>query len=60
MEELFKMISNYGFPVVVAGYLLIRLEPIIKDLQRSIDMQTLIIAKYMDVDIEEIREIKKV
>lgn len=60
MEEIFKMVSNYGFPVVVAGYLLIRLEPIIKDLQRSIDMQTMIIAKYMDVDIEEIRRIKKV
>lgn len=60
MEELFKMVSNYGFPIVVSGYLLIRLEPIIKDLQRSIDMQTLVIAKYMDVDVDELRQIKKV
>lgn len=26
MEELFKLISNYGFPIVVAGYLLFRQE----------------------------------
>ncbi|PHJ37533.1 hypothetical protein P378_14700 [Desulforamulus profundi] len=60
MEEFFKMVSNYGFPIVVSGHLLIRLEPIIKDLQRSIDMQTLVIAKYMDVDVDKLRQIKKV
>lgn len=26
MEDLFKLISNYGFPIVVAGYLLFRQE----------------------------------
>ncbi|WP_338011623.1 YvrJ family protein [Desulforamulus aeronauticus] len=27
MEELFRLASNYGFPMVVVGYLLLRLEP---------------------------------
>ncbi|MDO7787881.1 YvrJ family protein [Desulforamulus aquiferis] len=59
MEEILKMVGNYGFPIVVAGYLLVRLEPIIRDLQRSIDMQTLIIAKYMNVDVDEIKHLVK-
>ena len=44
MEELFKLASNYGFPMVVAGYLLLRLEPTIRDLQKSINLLSLIIA----------------
>lgn len=45
MEEIFKLVSNYGFPMVVAGYLLLRLEPTIKDLQKSINLLSFIIAK---------------
>ena len=41
MEELLILAGNYGFPMVVAGYLLIRIEPVIKDLQKSITMLTL-------------------
>ena len=26
MEEFFKLVSNFGFPIVVSGYLLFRLE----------------------------------
>lgn len=32
MEELFKLISNYGFPVAVAAYLLFRQEKKMDDL----------------------------
>lgn len=45
MEETLKLAANYGFPMVVAGYLLIRLEPIIKDLQRSINSLTIVVAR---------------
>lgn len=54
MEELFKLASNYGFPMVVAGYLLLRLEPTIRDLQKSINLLSLIIAKQSGVELEEV------
>lgn len=57
MEELFKLASNYGFPMVVAGYLLLRLEPTIRDLQKSINLLSLIIAKQSNMDIQEMNEL---
>ena len=54
MEELFKLASNYGFPMVIAGYLLLRLEPTIRDLQRSINLLSLIIAKQSGIELEEV------
>ncbi|MGF7186355.1 hypothetical protein GGQ84_002457 [Desulfitispora alkaliphila] len=59
MEEFFIMASNYGFPMVTAGYLLIRLEPVIKDLQKSITMLTVVIARQSDCDVEEMNRIIK-
>ncbi|WP_243113786.1 YvrJ family protein [Desulfofundulus salinus] len=40
VEEIFKLVANYGFPMVVAGYLLVRLEPLFKELQKSITLLT--------------------
>lgn len=57
MEELFKLASNYGFPMVVAGYLLLRLEPTIRDLQKSINLLSLIIAKQSNIDLEEVGDL---
>ncbi|ADQ14477.1 YvrJ family protein [Halanaerobium hydrogeniformans] len=37
MEELFTLISSYGFPMVLSVYLLIRFETKLKDLESSID-----------------------
>lgn len=37
METFFEAISNYGFPVVLAGYLLMRFEKKIDKLERSIN-----------------------
>ena len=45
MEEYMKLAANYGFPMVVAGYLLVRLEPLIKELQKSITLLTLVVAR---------------
>jgi len=36
MEEFFTAISNFGFPIVVAGYLLLRFENKIEKLNASI------------------------
>lgn len=46
MKELFNLISTYGFPMVLSVYLLVRFEPMIKDLKESVD--TLIIVNDMN------------
>lgn len=57
MEELFKLAGNYGFPMVVAGYLLVRLEPTIKELQKSITSLTIVVARQSGMDKDEIYDI---
>lgn len=57
MEELCKLAANYGFPMVVAGYLLVRLEPLIKDLQKSIQSLTIVVARQNGMEIEEINRV---
>lgn len=37
MEEMLKMIANVGFPIVVAAFLLIRVEQRIDDLSAAIN-----------------------
>ncbi len=44
MEDMLRLAANYGFPMVVAGYLLVRLEPVIKELQKSITSLTVVVA----------------
>ncbi|WP_078392807.1 YvrJ family protein [Shouchella patagoniensis] len=36
MEDWVTLVSNVGFPIAVASYLLVRLEPVVKELQQSI------------------------
>ncbi|MEW5762563.1 MAG: YvrJ family protein [Bacillota bacterium] len=57
MEEMFTLIGNYGFPMAVAGYLLVRLEPLIRELQKSVALLTVVVARQADVDLEEARVI---
>lgn len=57
MEEIMKLAANYGFPMVVAGYLLVRLEPLIKELQKSITLLTIVVAKQSDIDVEQVQQI---
>lgn len=55
MEEILKLAANYGFPMVVAGYLLVRLESVIKELQKSINSLTIVVARQSGMNIEEIK-----
>ncbi|MEG6616758.1 YvrJ family protein [Peptococcaceae bacterium 1198_IL3148] len=57
MEDLLILAGNYGFPMVMAGYLLVRLEPVIKELQKSITLLTLVVAKQSDIDMEQMQRI---
>lgn len=57
VEEFFKLLTNYGFPMVVAGYLLVRLEPTIKELQKSIASLTIVVARQSGMYMEEVNAI---
>jgi len=57
MEEYAKIAANYGFPMAVAFYLLIRLEPLIRELKESVNMLTVVVARQGGVDMEEARRI---
>ncbi len=57
MEEFVTIVSNVGFPIAVAAYLLIRLESVIKGLQQSITSLTLVVAKQNNVNQEQMEKI---
>lgn len=40
MDELYSLIANVGFPIAVAGYLLLRMEAKIDDLTKAIHALT--------------------
>ena len=53
MEELFKLIANYGFPMVVSGYLLVRIEPVLRDLRESVVILTSVVARQNNIDMDD-------
>ncbi len=57
MEEMLKMSANYGFPMIVAAYLLVRIEPVLRELRESIVILTAVVARQYGTDVEEIRKI---
>lgn len=57
MDDLVTLISNVGFPIAVATYLLVRLEPAIKGLQKSITGLTIVIARLNGVKQEHVERI---
>lgn len=60
MDEIMSLIGAYGFPMVITVYLLVRLEPLIRGLQKSIDTLTLVVAlqrNIRDTDLEQFQDI---
>lgn len=49
-----QFISQVGFPIFVAVYVLMRLEPTIHRLNETIRMQTVIIAKQSGIDYDQV------
>ena len=49
MEEFFKLVSNFGFPIVVSGYLMVRLEKKIDDVHRSVTSRDGVLDKIDEV-----------
>jgi len=55
MEELLIMISSYGFPMVMAVYLLVRIEPLIRSLKESVDSLSLLVAMQGEIQNRELK-----
>ena len=53
MEEVLEGISTVGFPIFIAVYVLMRLEPTINKLNSTIAKQTVLIAKLSGIDHNE-------
>jgi len=58
MEQLFTLISSYGFPMVLSIYLLLRFESLLRGLKESID--TLILLSNIEsADLRKLQKEKK-
>ena len=53
MEAVLQGISTVGFPIFIAVYVLMRLEPTINKLNSTIAQQTILIAKLSGIDYNE-------
>lgn len=53
MEVWIQAISTVGFPIFIAVYVLMRLEPTINKLNSTIAQQTILIAKLSGIDYNE-------
>ena len=58
MEELLALASGYGFPMVIAIYLLVRIEPLIRSLRESVDSLTLIVAMQNGIKVDDFNDLK--
>ena len=59
MCDIVNFIQQVGFPIFVAVYLLLRLEPTVHKLDKTIRVLTLVIAKnngYNESDIEDLEK----
>lgn len=59
MEDILRLVSSYGFPMVIAIYLLVRIEPLIRSLTRSVDTLTMMIALQSGVKVKDFDDLKK-
>jgi hypothetical protein len=58
--EQYQWLANFGFAAVVAGYVLMRIEPSIKELTKTVSVLTIVVAKLGDVGIAEVKKISGV
>jgi len=60
IEEILRLCANYGFPMVVAMYLLIRIEPVLKELRDSVRCLTTVIAQKESIDLTDTKKLEEV
>ncbi|MBO8141677.1 MAG: YvrJ family protein [Firmicutes bacterium] len=54
MQEIAELIQRVGFPVFVATYVLMRLEPAIHNLNKSVRLLMILVARQQGTTVEEI------
>lgn len=54
-----SMAGSYGFPMVMAVYLLVRIEPIIRSLKESVDSLFLLIAFQGEFNIKDSENVEE-
>ena len=59
MEDVLVLISTYGFPMVMAVYLLVRIEPLIRGLKQSVDSLSLLVALQNDMRAPELASLRE-
>lgn len=52
-----EFIKSTGFPIFVAVFVLLRLEPMMKDLKNTLALQTVVLAKIAGVDYEAVKKL---
>jgi hypothetical protein len=57
LEQQYQWLANFGFAAVVAFYLLIRLEPAIKELTKTVNLLAIVVAKSNGVDLDEVKKL---
>jgi len=53
--EQYQWLVNTGFAAVVAWYVLTRLEPSIRQLERTVNLLAIVVAKSSGIDYDEVR-----
>jgi len=54
MQE-YQWLINSGFAAIVAWYVLTRLEPSIRQLERTVNLLAIVVAKSSGIDYDEVR-----
>ena len=56
MEEALSAVSTVGFPIVVALYVLIRQEGVMRELKKSVDLLTIVVANSSGLSLDKIKK----
>lgn len=51
----FQWLANFGFSAVVAMYVLVRIEPALKELTKTVSLLSVIVARSSGLDYDAIR-----
>lgn len=55
MDEALQAISTVGFPIFIAVVFVFRQEKVIKELKKSVDLLTIVVASFGGIDLEKVK-----
>ena len=54
--ETLGMFANFGFAALVTGYILMRIEPALKELSKTVSLLSIVVAKSSGLDYVQIKK----